>query len=560
MGGESMIQLVFKIALIVWVHIVLAGCQANMSTKLPLKTNESDVKAQQANKQEVSSLKIASWNAEHLAYPISTGCKPRTTAEIASMQAYVNEIDADIVALQELGSESAARLLFPETEWNIVMSARADSESYVCRGNGYQSTQQKVAFVYKKSVRLSQVTQVSELSLGNPGLRFGLMITIDTANGPVDLLNLHLKSGCFVDDFQRSDSPACEVFAKQAAILDAWVEQKEASLRQFVILGDFNHRISAPYNRLTQNLRSNSEQMDSSLQIATEKLIGCHPRYPAPIDHIIVGGMNANVSIKNAKFHLFEGADETSMLSDHCAVSIELESKPSSLLFDLSSAVKWQTQSKEYQYITRAIYQEASAKLLRQVKPTMPFVVVMDIDETILDNSPYQAMLDSSKQTYSTKTWNAWVQSEQAKLVPGSDKFIETVIAHGGKLALITNREKSLDGHTWANLLSVNLPISQENSCLIGRMAEDTQSIDGKYIVNDKDLRRQQIINGDADCYAPTGKKLTQWQQPHKILMQVGDNIQDIQGVDQQTINIQELLKLFGDTVILLPNPMYGSW
>jgi endonuclease/exonuclease/phosphatase family metal-dependent hydrolase len=434
-----------------------------------------------------TSLKIVSWNAEHLAYPISSGCRPRSQAELISIRAYVAELDADIVALQEIASESAARLLFPASDWNIVMSKRSDSKSYVCRGNGRQSTQQKVAFAVKKSVSFISTSQADEFGLEMPGLRLGLIINVDTQSGPVELLNLHLKSGCFVDDYQSSDNQACRVFAEQATILDAWLEQRELNNAQYVILGDLNHRISAPYNRLTQNLRVNQDGADSSIIIATEDLIGCHPRYPAPIDHIIVGGKNNQLSPSNAKFHLFDNMLEPFMLSDHCAVSIELESKPATI----SQAVKWQSQSKEYKYITAAIYQQTSSVLADQTKPKMPWVVVMDIDEIILDNSPYQVILDSTLQTYSTPTWNAWVQSEKAKLVPGSASFIETVIAHGGKLALITNREKSLDAHTWSNLLATGLAITTDNTCLIGRTPEDVKSIDGISLINDKDLRRQ---------------------------------------------------------------------
>lgn len=269
----------------------------------------------------------------------------------------------------------------------------------------------------------------------------------------------------------------------------------------------------------------------------------CHVKNPVQIDPIIVGDATEQLKIKNSTLHL--GQDTR---------------KNKDKLAGISAAVKWQNHSKEYQYITRYIYHDASAQLIKLKKPNMDFVVVMDIDETILDNSPYQVMLDSTKQVYSTTTWNAWVQSEQAKLVPGSGKFIETVIANGGKLALITNRAKSLDKHTWSNLLSVNLPINQHNSCLMGRTSKDIQSIDGIYIVNDKDLRRQQIVNGDADCYSPTAEHLVHWKKAHTILMQVGDNIQDIKGISQETVDAEELFNLLGDVIILLPNPMYGSW
>ena len=75
------------------------------------------------------------------------------------------------------------------------------------------------------------------------GLRHALELEVDSQFGAMTLLNVHMKSGCFVDNYTRKDSKACNTLAKQVKVLDAWVEQKEAEKSPYVILGDFNHRI-----------------------------------------------------------------------------------------------------------------------------------------------------------------------------------------------------------------------------------------------------------------------------------------------------------------------------
>ena len=205
-----------------------------------------------------------------------------------------------------------------------MLSERPDSEAYECRGTGYTSTQQKVAFALRKSIEILAIDQNSGIALNSPGLRYALGVTVNTIEGPMEMLNLHLKSGCFVDDFRRKDSEACQVFSQQAPLLDQWIEQREKNNTPYVILGDFNHRISAPYNRLAQMISNNSTGTPSTLQIATQQLIGCHPRYPAPIDHIVVGGKKLNKTISDPSVHHYDSMKEDTMLSDHCAVSVDL--------------------------------------------------------------------------------------------------------------------------------------------------------------------------------------------------------------------------------------------
>lgn len=501
-------------------------------------------------------LKFSTWNVEHLAYPADQGCRPRTGADVDALRAYARSLDADVVALQEVASREAVELLFPASDWRTVMSARPDSEPYECRESGRPSTQQKVAFAVRKAIPVLDTRQYAGLGLDLVGLRYGLSVTLDTPGGVAEVLNVHLKSGCFVDDYERGDDEDCEVLAKQATWLDAWVEEKKRAGEPYLILGDFNHRITAPYNRMTRLLAANADGATSTAAILTRDLIGCHPWYPAPIDNIVAGGSLAGLAGETATVQPFVGQETRpleGMLSDHCAVSAAFATE----FGELSMAVRWQTESKERELMSLAVYEQATRALSQQAGGQENWVVVMDVDETVLDNSAYQVNLDLTGQSFASDTWAAWVAKERATVVPGALEFIKAVFAAGGRVALVTNRDASLDSHTWANLLGEGFPVSADNTCLLGRTQADKDSVDGARYINDKDLRREQIRQGSARCY---GEVAASWREPQAIVMEIGDNIKDIGGVTQEGANPAELVERHGSEIFVLPNPMYGSW
>ncbi|WP_420933085.1 5'-nucleotidase, lipoprotein e(P4) family [Alteromonas sp. A081] len=224
----------------------------------------------------------------------------------------------------------------------------------------------------------------------------------------------------------------------------------------------------------------------------------------------------------------------------------------------LSNAVIYQTSSKEYPILSSFVYNQAIAALPARFADGN--VVVMDVDETLLDNSAYQKERESIGLGYSSKSWADWVKREEATLVPGVAAFISEVVARNGKVALITNRDKELDNHTWNNLLAQDLPLTISNTCVIGRTAEDKNAVGQKGIINDKDLRRMQLIQGKITCSNAAKDTPSTWRAPHIIIMQIGDNIEDVGGVTQDSANVDSLMPRVGTEVFILPNPMYGSW
>lgn len=305
----------------------LSACSQPAETTESAPNQQSDGLVTSSEPETVQSegWKVATWNVEHLAFPPTNGCKPRTVAELAGLKAYAENLDADIVALQEVASVAAVEQLFPSSEWQIFMSDRPDSNPYECRESGFTSTQQKVGYAVRNGIPVVGAESLDEFGLEMPGLRYGMELTVTSPFGDMTLLNLHMKSGCFVDNYSRADSDACQVFSEQAPILDNWIEQREKAGQPYVMLGDLNHRLSAPYNHLTRQLATNTDGSESTLINTTAPLISCHPYYPAPIDHIFVGHLDPKaVDLTAATVEFEDMASADAMLSDHCAMILTL--------------------------------------------------------------------------------------------------------------------------------------------------------------------------------------------------------------------------------------------
>jgi len=278
---------------------------------------------------QAQEIRFASWNIEHLAEENGSGCVPRHDSDYMKLQEFAVGLNADVVALQEVENLAAVARAFPENNWDIILSQRPASKTYSCRGSGFESTQQRVAIAIRKGLSYEDLGSFEELALEREGLRYGVQIRIIGEMDTVDVMAVHLKSGCFVDDFSSSDRSACEVLEQQVPVLDHWIETHVSKKQKFVVLGDFNHRLANEENKMWHIL---SEIQGAPLEISNsmQNLTGCHPRYPAPIDHILMGPEASRLRVAGSEtVHYFPKKSgemsEEDMLSDHCPISVVLQ-------------------------------------------------------------------------------------------------------------------------------------------------------------------------------------------------------------------------------------------
>ncbi len=206
-------------------------------------------------------------------------------------------------------------------------------------------------------------------------------------------------------------------------------------------------------------------------------------------------------------------------------------------------AVKWVRDSEEYATITRQIYRQAGRAVeaaARQVPRGRPWAVVLDVDETALDNSVYQLERAAYDLPFEAASWNAWTMRAEAGVVPGVQEFIAAARRLGGRVAWITNRAAVSTDVTRANLERFGLYDAADRLCLL--------TADTAYT---KAVRRREVATGAGAC-GWAGERVT-------VLVFVGDQLGDFPaaGEDDPDAGADAA---FGTRYFLLPDPMYGSW
>jgi len=215
------------------------------------------------------------------------------------------------------------------------------------------------------------------------------------------------------------------------------------------------------------------------------------------------------------------------------------------------SALLFVRKSAEYEGVTREIYANATAAMqkLARGKRRGTWFVIMDADETLLDNSPYLAERRKCGLDFTPETWEQWVAEEAAGPVPGGAEFVLEVHRAGGYVAIVTNRSESSRAATITAL--------ERNT-----IAADALLLHEEGAPGDKSPRWRQA--GEAIAEAKGGK-------PPKPIMWVGDQMGDLPALSpggeilrplDQTVleGGSEDFAEFGKTLFLLPNPLYGAW
>ncbi|PWK75290.1 5'-nucleotidase (lipoprotein e(P4) family) [Mucilaginibacter oryzae] len=199
----------------------------------------------------------------------------------------------------------------------------------------------------------------------------------------------------------------------------------------------------------------------------------------------------------------------------------------------------WQQRAAEYKALCFQAYNIAKLRVDEGIKKTgdKPWAIVTDIDETVLDNSPYDAHRALRNLDYSDATWKQWTDKAIADTVPGAPAFLKYAASKGVTIFYITNRNENERTSTLKNLQLYNLPNA------------DDAHLQLKTTVSSKEARRINVL------------------KTHNILLLCGDNLPDFDllydnhpSEESRIATTQKLMKDFGDRYIVLPNPSYGDF
>lgn len=205
------------------------------------------------------------------------------------------------------------------------------------------------------------------------------------------------------------------------------------------------------------------------------------------------------------------------------------------------NAVLWQQTAAEYKALCYQTYNLAKIQLKNRLQQhAFPYekapAVVMDLDETVVDNSFFNAQLILDNESFSKEKWKEWSDLKNAGEVPGALHFIEYARSLGVKVIFISNRRVSELSNTMKNLNKLGLNNLDSNDFYL-RKEEGSKA-----------FRRSEV------------------SENYEILMLFGDNLADFTELfDKKSIeirtNLVDSLELeFGSRFMILPNTLYGEW
>lgn len=222
---------------------------------------------------------------------------------------------------------------------------------------------------------------------------------------------------------------------------------------------------------------------------------------------------------------------------------------------DNLNATLWMQTSVEYAGVTIGAYQLATVMLDKALAdPTWtaipgeqgdignkPPAVILDVDETVLDNSKYQAWMVRNDKTFHPKTWGEFVNAVDSMPIPGSLEFTKYADSKGVKVFYVSNRTGDLEEATRANLQKFGYPMGGNvDAVLLKKEKEEWAS-------SKKSPRRIHVGND------------------YRVLLVLGDNFGDfVDGYKGDLAERKALMDkhadMWGTKWIVLPNPSYGSW
>nr|WP_240703456.1 HAD family acid phosphatase [Thermomonas aquatica] len=226
---------------------------------------------------------------------------------------------------------------------------------------------------------------------------------------------------------------------------------------------------------------------------------------------------------------------------------------------DSLNATAWFQTSVERDLVYRAIYRAAAVQLPAALADKrwdalqkedrgndprkLPPAIIVDVDETVLDNSPSSVRQIREQRGFDDANWNLWVNERKAKALPGAAEFLNAAAKRGVTIFYISNRTADQAQATIDNLRSAGFPIKDASQFLgLGTVVEGCEQ-EG----SEKSCRRQLVGRG------------------YRVLMQFGDQVGDFVQILANTPEgrraaIAPYADWIGQRWWALPNPLYGSW
>lgn len=214
----------------------------------------------------------------------------------------------------------------------------------------------------------------------------------------------------------------------------------------------------------------------------------------------------------------------------------------------------WASESAEFTAVALQTYATAQHKLVEALADPswtasveqgsdyedLPPAIIVDLDETVLDNRPFQMSLIQEGVEFDETRWNAWIEQASVEAIPGAVSFLQHAHRLGVEIFYVTNRSHVVEDATRRNLDALELPVNEELDTVLTKYEQPQWSREK--------TKRRKLISGR-----------------YRVLLILGDNLGDFvtesrfsRGGRRQTV--LDHRAMWGTKWFMLPNPLYGGW
>ncbi len=199
----------------------------------------------------------------------------------------------------------------------------------------------------------------------------------------------------------------------------------------------------------------------------------------------------------------------------------------------------YEQKAAEYKALCLQAYNIARLRLDEALKQPLikPRAIITDIDETVLDNSPFAVHMSLQGKDYDGNSWNEWTAKGTADTLSGALSFFRYAADHNTEIYYISNRKQAERAGTLQNLQRYQFPFADDQHLILRKD------------VSSKESRRQDVAAS------------------HEIVLLLGDNLTDFSPLfdgsktqEERALAVKQLATEFGKKFIVVPNPGYGGW
>ncbi|HTP58629.1 MAG TPA: 5'-nucleotidase, lipoprotein e(P4) family [Spirochaetia bacterium] len=201
-------------------------------------------------------------------------------------------------------------------------------------------------------------------------------------------------------------------------------------------------------------------------------------------------------------------------------------------------ALSWMEASAEYRELCYQAYNLADMIVDKALAAPSdkPLAIIADLDETLIDNSAYDAGLVGTSSSYAGKTWTMWENAAMARGMPGASDFLNDVKGKHVEVFYVTNRDQAGLAGTIKNLQALGFPFADAKHVLVSTGSSDKQP------------------------------RFDQVAKDYNVAVYMGDNANDLpigtyhKSMADRNSLVDQNKAMFGTKFVALPNPTYGDW